>query len=89
MHCNVWLLYMHKLTSTTDTDMTVTFTKTQNAQPMGQYKPTAVDAAKACADFRILQVGPNYIRWADGRGEMVSNRKLAKLQADHSWACDF
>lgn len=51
--------------------------------------PTAVDQAKAAAAFRLLQVGPNVIRWQDGRTERVSERQLAKLQAAHAWAPDF
>jgi len=55
----------------------------------GQYSPTAVDDAKAAADFCLLQVGPNVIRWRDGRTERVTARQLAKLQAAHTWATDF
>jgi hypothetical protein len=67
----------------------IRFVKTQSAQPAGEYKPTAIDAAKAAAEFRLLQVSPNVIRWQDGRTERVTTRQLAKLQAAHAWACDF
>ena len=70
--------------------MQATFTKTQTALPMGQYKPTAIDAAKAAADFRITDVScGNFIVWQDGRRERVTDRQLAKLQAAHTWATDF
>jgi len=49
--------------------MNATFTKTRDAQPMGQYKPTAVDAAKATAEFRIVDVSCRLKRivWHNGR----------------------
>ncbi len=51
---------------------------------------TAIDARKAAADFRILDVGKRYsIAWKDGRRERVTCRQLAKLQAAHTWATDF
>lgn len=38
-----------------------TMTKTQDAQVSGPYKPTAVDEAKAKADFRIIDaMGGSY-----------------------------
>lgn len=69
--------------------MNATMTKIQNAQPMGEYKPTAVDAKKAAADFLLINVNPNIIDWKDGRRERVTSRQLSKLQASHSWATDF
>jgi hypothetical protein len=70
--------------------MQVTFIKTQDAQPMGEYKPTAVDDAKKNADFRLVAVGTkNTIIWKDGRTELVTRKQLAKLQASHTWAPDF
>lgn len=70
--------------------MQVTFIKTQDAQPMDQYKTTAIDEAKKNADFRLLDVGSkNTIRWKDGRTERVTSKQLAKLQAEHTWAPDF
>lgn len=65
-------------------------TMTQQAQPKGEYIKTAVDHAKEAADFRILDVTKGaYIAWKDGRRETVSRRTLTKLQANHTWACDF
>ncbi len=69
--------------------MTATVTKTHSAQPVGTYVPTNVDARKAAADFLLIQVGPNVIRWQDGRQERVSARQLTRLQATHSWHTDF
>lgn len=69
--------------------MQATITQTKSAQVAGQYQPTTVDAAKTAADFRLVQVSPYYIVWADGRGERVTARQLAKLQAVHTWAADF
>lgn len=68
-----------------------TITLIKKAQPMGEYKPTAIDARKAAADFRIIDVSgrTNTIRWRDGRTEEVTDRKLAKLQDTHTWATDF
>lgn len=69
--------------------MKVTFTKVQDAQPKGEYQPTAVDAAKAAASFRLVNVSPNIIVWNDGRQQTVNARELKKLQAAHTWATDF
>ncbi len=71
--------------------MNATFTKTRDAQPMGQYKPTAVDAAKATAEFRIVDVSCRLKRivWHNGRQQDVTARELTKLQAAHTWAPDF
>ena len=70
--------------------MTTTCTLIKTAQPMGQYKPTSVDAAKAAAAFRLVAVGSkNSIVWADGRADLVTDAKLAKLQAANTWATDF
>jgi hypothetical protein len=70
---------------------TATVTKTHDAQPMGVYAATAVDAVKVAADFRLLDVTgfKKHLRWRDGRDEFVTSRQLAKLQAIHSWATDF
>lgn len=67
--------------------MEATLTKIKSATQMGQYQPTAIDARKAAADFRILDL--NTIRWKDGRIESVTRAKLAKLQKLHTWATDF
>lgn len=71
--------------------MKATCTKIQDAQPLGEYTPTQVDAEKKAADFRLLDVSTSnkLIRWRDGRAEYVTSRQLAKLQAAHSWATDF
>lgn len=70
--------------------MTTTCTLIRTAQPMGQYKATSIDAAKAAAAFRLVAVGSkNSIVWQDGRTELVSDSKLAKLQAANTWATDF
>ena len=68
----------------------IKFVKTREFRPHGcAIPPTTVDAAKAAADFRLLQVAPNVIRWRDGRTERVTERQLRKLQAAHTWAPDF
>lgn len=69
--------------------LTATVTKTKDAQPMGTYTPTSVDAQKAAADFRLTSVSPYYIAWRDGRTERVTKRQLEKLKASHTWATDF
>jgi hypothetical protein len=64
--------------------------KVQDAQPMGNYVATAVDAAKRAVDFRLTDIGSkNTIIWKDGKVEMVTDRTLEKLQAKHTWAPDF
>lgn len=68
---------------------TATMTKTQDAQPAGEYKPTAQDAEKEAADFRLLQCAPYVIRWKDGRTETITGRQLAKLQKLHTWKTDY
>lgn len=70
---------------------TATVTKTKSAQPAGVYVPTQIDAQKAAAEFRLTACfgNKNAIVWRDGRIETVSNRRLAKLQAAHTWATDF
>ncbi|UIF89412.1 hypothetical protein [Cupriavidus sp. UYPR2.512] len=68
-----------------------TVRKIKDAQPMGQYKPTAVDEQKRAADFRLVDVcgSKNVIVWKDGRCECVTDRQLSKLKEAHSWATDF
>ena len=68
---------------------TATVTKTKNAEPVGEYRRTAVDDRKDAADFLVVNRGPNMIRWQDGRLERVTDRQLSKLQASHTWATDF
>ena len=68
----------------------ITFVLTKPAQPMGTYRPTTVDAAKAAADFLVAAVGRrNTIVWANGRTQLVTDASLDKLQAVHTWATDF
>ena len=67
----------------------VTFAKIKEAEPVGIYKPTNVDAQKSAAGFRLLQAGPYMIRWGNGTTEKVSARQLRGLQKLHSWATDF
>ena len=67
----------------------VTFTKVQDAQPMGEYKATTIDANKVQVDFTLVQVAPFYIRWKTGESQTVSAAKLKKLQQNHTWTTDF
>lgn len=70
--------------------MKTTISKIADAQPCGRYAPTAIDAAKAAADFRIIDMSGNpTIRWRDGRQETITRRALKRLQSQHSWAPDF
>jgi hypothetical protein len=71
--------------------MTITITKTRDAAPCGDYVATAVDAAKAAAEFRMVAVvgRKTAIVWRDGRAETVTERRLAQLQAAHRFAADF
>lgn len=70
---------------------TAIMTKTQEAQQMGDYQQTDIDAAKAAADFRIVDVSCRLKRiiWRDGRRQSVNSRNLQKLQAQYIWATDF
>lgn len=67
----------------------VTFTQTATAQKPGEYKMTTVDSAKSKADFLLMSVSPNFIQWANGGSEIVSNKTLKSLQAKYNWATDF
>lgn len=67
----------------------VTFQKTEEHQPMGEYQPTEIDREKDEADFRITQTGPYYIRWKDGRGETVTAVRLERLKEEFTWTTDF
>jgi hypothetical protein len=66
-----------------------TFTKVESAQVAGEYKSTQLDATKKEVDFRIVQANPFYIRWHDGRGEMVTRRQLDALKKTNTWNTDF
>jgi hypothetical protein len=69
---------------------TVIFTKIADAQPMGQYTPTSVDANKSSVDFRLIQVGPKVIAWnGTGTTEKVTDAKFSRLCTKHTWATDF
>lgn len=81
--------------------MTCTITKTQEAQPLGSYRQTLVDAKKAAADIRIVSCDGGYdiisqialsgrgIKHRHGKTYTVTERALEKLQAQHSVMCDF
>ena len=66
-----------------------TLTKTQEAQTIGNYKATLVDEKKANADFRLTQVNPFYIKWNNGKGQIVTKRELNRLQKIHTYETDF
>lgn len=68
---------------------TTTIKKVKSYHPMGRYKETSVDKQKKSADFRLLQVSPNVIRWKGGKTETVTTRTLKKLQEAYTWATDF
>lgn len=70
--------------------MVATCIQTKWAQPTGEYRQTAIDAAKKAADFCLTACdSKNTIVWRDGRHERVTDARLAKLQAAHTWATDF
>ena len=69
--------------------MEATITKIKSAEPMGSYQRTTVDDRKDAADFLLINVCPNVIRWNDGTVQRVTSRQLSKLQTSHSWATDF
>lgn len=66
--------------------------KADEFRPQGcALKPTAIDEAKAAADFRVIQIDRRgaVIDWCDGRREKVTTRRLEALQKSHTWAPDF
>jgi len=67
----------------------MTCTKTQDAQLMGEYKPTDLDCARTHCDFKILQVAPFVVQWAGGQVEIMTPDQLAKAKAGHTWMTDF
>ncbi len=82
--------------------MQATMIKTAEAQPMGRYEPTAIDAAKALADIRITGVCGGYeidSRVAlSGRGikafategrYLVTRAALDKLEKQYNVVTDF
>lgn len=68
-----------------------TITKKKELQPTNVYQPTELDARKAAVDFRITSHcgSKAEIVWRDGRVEYVTRRRMEKLEALHTWACDF
>lgn len=66
-----------------------TFTKIADAQPMGQYAATTVDANKTSVDFLVVQTSPYFISWKNGEIQKVTSAQLKKLQLSHTWATDF
>ena len=68
-----------------------TWAKTKVAEPVVAYTPTLVDADKATADFRIIDVTCRLKRivWRDGTQQDVTAAELRKLETQHTWACDF
>ena len=81
---------------------TVKFTKTQDAQPLGDYVKTSVDTVKESATLKLIQVGPKVIDSKielKGRGikllstverrYQVTDTAWEKLQQTHSRATDF
>ena len=80
----------------------VKFVKTQSAQPMGEYQPTAIDAKKEAAQLRLLQVAPKIIdskATLKGRGikpfgniegrYQVTDAAWVNLQSKYTWQTDF
>lgn len=65
--------------------------KTKSHTPAGEYRPTDVDAAKAAADFLVVDVSGRgaVIVWRNGERERVTDRRLEALQQAHTWAPDF
>lgn len=82
--------------------MTVTMIKTQEAQPMGTYRPTQIDLDKSLADIRIIAVDGTFTidskvtlsgrgikpYATEGRYE-VSKAALAKLEKTYNVVTDF
>lgn len=82
------------------TTYTATVTKIAEAQPMGEYKPTALDARKAAATMLLQQVGPRVVRSKvelAGRGVkklnegtfQLTDSAWEKASTTHTWECDF
>ncbi len=80
--------------------MNATITKIQDAQPMGEYKPTALDARKEAATVRLIQCSPYVVRSKvelSGRGVkrlntglfQLSDAAWSKVGATHTCVCDF
>ena len=81
--------------------MKATITKTQNAQPLGFYKPTALDVRKVHADILVTACGSKYsihskvplsgngIRSFNNGNYEVSESVLAKLRRVYNVENDF
>lgn len=78
-----------EFTSKSETLINANFTKIKDAEPLGEYKQTIVDIHKKEVDFLIIQTCPFYIRWSNGKSEIVAASKLAKLKKNHTWTTDF
>ena len=85
---------------TMNTTRTATITKVANAQPMGEYKSTALDARKAAATLRLIQCGPCVVRSKielAGRGVkkitdgtfQLTEAAWGKISGNNTWVCDF
>ena len=62
----------------------------KKAQEKGIYKETGIDLIKSTAAFRLVDIcNGNRIIWSDGRGEIITDRRLAQLQLAHAWHTDF
>lgn len=66
-------------------------TKTQSAQVSGTYQATTLDAKNKNVDFLLTGCNGkiNTLQWKDGRNETVSDSRLARLQINNNWACNF
>lgn len=62
--------------------------KVATAPAAGTYNPTSIDAAKASADFVVIDVA-GVIDWKDGRRQFVTKRELNALKAKHTWMTSF
>ena len=81
---------------------TATMTKTADAQPMGIYQPTSLDAAKAQADVRIIDAEGTFTVRSNvalsGRGVVargaagtyeVTKSAMKRIEKTHNVVCDF
>ena len=62
--------------------------KVATTQVAGTYVPTSLDAAKASADFLVIDAA-GVIDWKDGRRQFVTKRELNALKAKHTWMTNF
>lgn len=66
-----------------------TFTQTQIAQELGQYKQTSTDSLKSIVDFTIEQMNPIFIRLNSGESKIVNKKELVKMQKSMTWTTNF